>query len=336
MNLGHYARNLELFHSPLGTVDEEECATCKLTNDAFTVPIFLSNVLRNIGMHLGTPVESVNRVLEQGIYDLHPLIGADIRDPRSTLLNWPFHVRPPAGDENLDGNALHAVLIILCLALLLRSKDLQSFPDLVKYTACLVTAFLLFCWALKWQPNHSRVHLSLFVLWSPIIALALSRIQKVRVAQTIVLALVVASLPWVFLNIYRPLIGERTILNSDRDALYFIHRPTLGDAFNGAVGFLTKLHCSQIGLVLGYDDWEYPFGVFMQRVDANVRIQHVSVKNESAILASREPFSSFTPCAIITIEGERVTASPPSERLRRSNRDPGSCGTNPEDTPCLP
>jgi hypothetical protein len=336
MNLGHYARNLELFGLPLGPGGEEECTTCKLTNDAFTVPIFLSNALRNVGMHLGTPVESVNQAVEQGIYGLHSLIGADTRDPRSTWKGWPFHVRPPDRDENLDGNALHAVLIILCLALLLRPRELRSSPDLVRYTVCLVAAFLLFCWVLKWQPNHGRVHLALFVLWSPVIALALSTIRKPWVSRTFVLALIVASLPWVFLNIYRPLVGARTILNMDRDDLYFIHRPTLGDAFNGAVGFLTQIHCSQIGLIRGDDDWEYPFWVFMQRVATDVRIQHVSVKNESAILASREPFSSFTPCTIITIEGGRVTVSPPSEGLSGSDRDPGSCGTNPGDTPCLP
>ena len=78
INLGHYARNYDLYGSPLGPGQEGD--SYKYSNDIFTVSSVTSNVIRNIGLHIGTPFNRVNAFLENGIYQLHRIIGIDPND----------------------------------------------------------------------------------------------------------------------------------------------------------------------------------------------------------------------------------------------------------------
>jgi hypothetical protein len=309
INAGHYARNLDMFGSPLGPTGEPQCADCKGTNDAVTGPIIVSNVVRNIGVHLGTQIGPLNDLIERGIYRLHALLGLDINDARSTWRGYTFQIWRPGYNEDLDGNPAHLLLIAVSLAMVLMSKELRASRELIHYALALMAAFLMFNLVVKWMAYNSRLHLALFVLWSPVIGIALSRIRNQQITHSIVMVLLLASLPWVLFNSMRPLLGERNIFNTERPLLYFIHRPALGSAFMDASQFVTRHHCSQIGLIRGRDDWEYPLWVLLQTNESTpVRIEDVGVTNESSVKSNREPFKSFNPCAVIAIHDDRITA----------------------------
>lgn len=310
INFGHYTRNYALYGNPIGP--GQEGGSYRYANDTFTIPSASSNVIRNIGLHIGTPFGQVNAVLESGIYGLHSIVGIDPNDPRTTWRGTGFHVARASTHEDLAGNPLHLVLIAGCIPFLfLHGRNKQ---DARYYFVCVLAAFLLFSVSLKWQPWHSRLQLPLFVLWSPLIGLVLSEIRSRRFANLIVVILLLGAVPWVVFNSSRPVIGERSIIGTDRDARYFANRPSLYEPYKRSAQFLTGSRCSDIGLTMGGDDWEYPFWVFLsENHRRKVRLEHVNVPNISRAEYRNSPFANFTPCAVIV-----VGADQPSE-LRVAN-----------------
>lgn len=321
LNLGHYARNYELYGSPIGP--GQEGGSYRYSNDTFTISSAASNVIRNVGLHMGTPFNEVNGALERGIYELHSVIGIDPKDKRTTWPGTEFHVARLSSHEDLAGNPLHLVLIAGCLPFLFMKRRNQR--DARYYAVCLATGFLLFSVYLKWQPWHSRLQLPLFVLWSPVVGLLLSEIRYRMAANVVIVLLLLAAVPWVVHNSSRPLIGPRSILATDRDEQYFANRRRLYEPYKRSIQFLSNSQCSDIGLMMGGDDWEYPFWVLLGEHDkTKVRLEHVNVPNISRVEYSKPQFESFTPCAVIVVhagQSNEVRVGN-SSYLRESFTDP--------------
>lgn len=202
INLGHYGRNLDLYGYVLGPRQER----AMYVSEVFTVSSIISNIVRNIGLHIGTPFERINAVTEKGIRVLHTLMGIETNDPRTTWAGREFHIPIMSNHEDKAGNAIHLALIIMSVCLALKWGVLRETRSLLHYSIAVTVAFLLVSLFLKWQPWHSRLHLPLFVLRSPFIAIVLSKIPNHRVAVSIATVLVLAALPWVLYNKSRPLL----------------------------------------------------------------------------------------------------------------------------------
>ena len=117
INLGHYARNLDLYGNALGPSEP------KLTNDTHSLAAGISNIVRNLALHFSTPVKSVNRQIEKGLATFHDFIGFDISDRRTSFSA--FLVPTLAFNEDVSGNPIHLLLIIASLAAfaLLKPRD---------------------------------------------------------------------------------------------------------------------------------------------------------------------------------------------------------------------
>ena len=92
VNVGHYARNFDLWGNPLG-IDPGN----PHPNRLFGVAAVASNVLRSMSLHIGTRSLALNEAIRERIQSLHVRIGMDVDDPRTTLVgkfsqNW-FRVR---------------------------------------------------------------------------------------------------------------------------------------------------------------------------------------------------------------------------------------------------
>jgi hypothetical protein len=122
------------------------------------------------------------------------------------------------------------------------------------------------------------------------------------------IGLVVAAAPSVFYNQSRPVIGDRNIFRTSRLDQYFSNRPKLKDPYEGAAAFVRARNCSEVGLVLRDNDWEYPFWVLLRRDSVRpVHVEHFGVKNISGTRL-RPEFDS-APCALISLDpqsGEEV------------------------------
>src|SRR5262249_39313679 len=149
------------------------------TNDRFTLSILASNVIRNVALHLGT-TSSENRALEQQISVAYAWVGMDVNDAEDTWRNKRFATRftIPSWNtriEDLTGNPFHVVLIFVTLCPLLTAQIYRRDVRVIIPALALSSGFVLFCAVLKWQPWHTRLHLPLFVLWSPLTGLVLQR-----------------------------------------------------------------------------------------------------------------------------------------------------------------
>ena len=305
INLGHYARNFALYRSPLGPGQEGEAFT--YANDISTISSVTSNVIRNIGLHVGTPFSTVNAILENGIYRLHGLLGIAPNDVRTTWAGTEFHVLFYPNSEDYAGNPLHLALITVSIPILMLQRRMQK--DAGYYSVCLLVGFVLFCLYLKWQPWHSRLHLPLFILWSPPIGLWLSQVRARNTANLVVAIMIFGAVPMVVHNLRQSVVHEDGIAIIDRVEQYFTNRPSLYEPYIGSVRFLRNAQCWDIGLLTGGDDWEYPFWVMLREgTGRKIRLEHVNVANISKVKYDEYPFNTFTPCAVIV-----VSPDPPNE-----------------------
>jgi len=281
------------------------------SNEVFGVRVIISNVIRNASLHVGFPGTAINRAIVKGVRGVHKVLGIDVDDPRTTA-NYPqntFYQRWFSQHEDSAGNASHLVLVMVSLGLLFAWRDQRRARDLASYAGALIVAFLMFCLCLKWNPWHSRIQLSLFVLWTPFISVVLLRRAGHRIAASVVVFLMAASTLYVLRNETRPLIGvgdSSTVFNTSRVDQYFRRHSNLRDAYRGAVQFAAAQNCSEVGLGVGDDDLEYPFWVLFQGTTGHrVEIEHVNVRNASATRARLAPLAGFSPCAIVEVEPER-------------------------------
>jgi len=111
LNFGHYTRNLSLFGSPIGPRAGDSLAM--ITSDVISASSVLSNITRNIGLHLGTPSGRVNLGIDSAIREFHTALNIDINDPRTTSSQREkFQVLKPSLHEDYAGNLLHLSLIL--------------------------------------------------------------------------------------------------------------------------------------------------------------------------------------------------------------------------------
>jgi len=253
---------------------------------------------------MGTPFASVNSLLESGIYNLHRVMGIDPNDPRTTWTNKEFHITFSFHESNA-GNLLHLILIVSTLPVIILQRPRK---DILYFLICLIGAFILFCLYLRWQPWHSRLHLPLFVLWSPLLGLLIAQIRFRNIANLCIVILLLGSLPFTVKNVSHPILGKKSILTTSRTELFFINRPALRGPYIDAVEFLSESQCSNIGLIMAGGGFEYPIWALLRENDVQMpRLEHVNVTNLSHAKSDGYPYSSFVPCAVIIVNNNIPT-----------------------------
>ncbi|MCW5316314.1 hypothetical protein GTQ43_21590 [Nostoc sp. KVJ3] len=304
LNISHYLRNYNLFASPLGEPDGYR-------NEVFGINILISNILKNIALHIGTPIGLWNGIANKLIQIIHIFIRVDINDPRITFSKTFFVPGGWAtlgitGNENSAGNLVHLALIIICITIFLARKSIRKENYIFAYLIATISTFLIFCYLLKWQAWNTRLHLPFFVLISPFLGVVLSKLKNQKITIFIVICLLISSLPWVFFNRYRPIIDSNNIFQTPRIEQYFSNRPYLKTTYTGAVEFLNSKKCSNIGLLMGKDPWEYPLWVLWRQKNLEiVKLQHININNISAILEKEDFYRDFEPCGIISMETKK-------------------------------
>jgi 4-amino-4-deoxy-L-arabinose transferase-like glycosyltransferase len=308
LNIGHYSRNIALYGTPLGAVEDPR-GMYALLNEVFTPASLFSNVTRNITLHAATPIDGINAMTERGVVYLHKLLAMDVSDPRTTWFGKVFKVSKLSSHESDVGNPLHLALICLAIAILCLRRSGENEREVLQHSVLVGCAFLLFCAYLKWQPFHTRLHLPIFVLLSPCIGMAISKFGT-RVFTMVAATLILGGLPWIVANKSRPLLGRESILTTTRTYQYFMNAPELRQPYADAALFVRSQACRRVGLVLDWDDPEYPLWVLLgdSMSKHDLHLQHMFVTTPSASKASDNPFNAFSPCAIIQSQSRRTTA----------------------------
>ncbi len=275
VNAGFYVRNIRLFGAPLSTGTEN------YVNKGNVLGNTALNVIRNASLHLATPIPAVNQFVRRGILALQSSM-SDSNDN-----SWSdFDILMPSTSEDVAGNPLHFLLILFAFTVVLFSQRFSSLPRV--YVGIIIAGFIIFCSLLKWQLFHSRLHLPLFLLSVPILALALERIRSRWVVGLISTVLVLAVMWPLFCNERHPLIGKKNVFNMSRLEQYFSYRKFMALPYVLAVKYATSRPDSNIGLLLGPDDWEYPLWVLLKRENPHVRVRHSGVENVSKRLTIQD------------------------------------------------
>lgn len=313
INLGHYQRNFEVFNSILG-------ASGGYKLGAFSIPILMSNIVRNLALHLSTPVRSINLVIIRGIVLFHKVLGANPNDPRTTFPpGQNFDIHSLINHEDLAGNQFHILLFFLSTIYFfakLKSFDNKQRYLMLGYLTAIVLGFLLFCSFIVWSPWRSRLHLPLFVLASALIGIVMARLLQPKLANLLAKAMIIMSLLWLVFNESRPLIFNskiveenrvENIFNTSRIDQYFINIPELKEPYEDAARFIKSQSCTDIGLSFGGNTWEYPFWVLLrQDTKKTMQLEHINVNNDSAVKSNSYSDKDFTPCAILASIPEEV------------------------------
>lgn len=297
LNMGYFFRNMTLYGSPIGP--GEEYPGYYYVNKDFKPAAFTSNLIRNIGLHIGTPDDKVNALLTRGVNWFHKKMGISPTEEQTTWPGMEFSVEKTSFKEDSAGNLIHILLIIIVILFYAFQKHKEK--DIQLYLSVLLVGFLLFCFVLRWQPWHSRLHLPFFVLFSSGVGIFISRIRSKWFSNILILMVVLASIPWVILNPAKPLLSENSVFQATRASQYFRLRPDVEAPYKQAVMILANHSCFNLGAILSTDAWEYPLWPLLNEITTgDVVITQVNVNNISSTTNLGENALSNPPCAIFT------------------------------------
>lgn len=270
LNAGHWWRNYDAFGHPLGLSATGKAY--RLANETHSVPALVSNVVRNLTLHTRTPSGSINAAQERWVASLHEALGIDPDDPRTSYASWgnPFFIGWRLWQSGAAGAPVHVLLVLLTpFALLWPGRRVDRFPAAAPIDppgggptwgmfAAGVGMFLVFCFVVKWQPWHARMHVTILALLAPVCGVALSRAPGGAVKGLFALgafALVAGALT---VNHFKPLFGEWSVFRVSREDARFFHRPPLREAALAALGAAAEFRPRVIGLAWGFKHQEYP------------------------------------------------------------------------------
>jgi hypothetical protein len=288
INVGHYYRNYQMADHVLGINKSE---SKMYSNETMTPMLLASNILKNIGLHMGP--YPVNIIYDRIVYKLHAIAGIAIRNPETNFNNMPYSAAPNIPNhEDFAANLLHLLLGFFAFCMLLlgffRKKKMDTLVGM--YMLMMVLQGVLFCWYLKWQPWHTRLHTPLFMLSVPLICYVISFNNKyVRIFTILLPFAIFYVFTLVIFNFTRPLVtvnyysrlGQITSpikVNDERYKKYFANN-RLQDAgeYSLVLSGIAESQCKNIGLILGEDDWEYP--LFCNIYEKELHPVHIFVSN---------------------------------------------------------
>ena len=257
INAPYWLRNYELFGHPLGPT-AGDLTIDSLKNDRISLGGTISNILRNLSLHLVDPDPQSNLWWVSGITQIHESLGLPLNDPGNTWPGTSFPLLGAPWDENLVANRLHLLLVVVSFVLLPFLYRKPYFYSWALIAAISIFDFIIFCAVLKWQPWHTRLHLVLFAQAVPVVAFVAQSLLSRWGLAALCIYVWLQSEPIIFHNMHRPLAGESGLRAMPDIVNLFRAQPELQSSISNLSDVVRKQRCGRIGLIMGEDDWEYP------------------------------------------------------------------------------
>jgi 4-amino-4-deoxy-L-arabinose transferase-like glycosyltransferase len=318
VNGPQYWRNLQLSGSPLGFDSAQGDGLFRWRNEDLGVRPTVSNLARNVAVHLGARSAAWNQGVYQFVVRAHERIGIDVSDPATTW-RWE-HFRPPVNSNHEADAPNRWHLLLLAAAVLLMFRWGRQWGW---YGLGVVLGFVLFCFYLKWMPWVTRLQVPLFVAGAPLVG-RLAEGLRPRVLQVLLgLFLLNNARPYVVENWTRPLRGPRAVWRVPRDEQYFADMKQWDNRadYLQAVAALRGSGCRMVGIDISQFQLEYPLQALLLEAEPDVKFVHTGVENVSRRYESRPPPE---PCAVACLgcAGNQGKI----ERYRKWGQ-PEQCGT---------
>jgi hypothetical protein len=173
--------------------------------------------------------------------------------------------------EDCAPNPAHFLLVLLA-AISLSTRIRRNLAPAV-YALAVALGFVGFCAYLRWQPWHTRLHLPLMVLAAPFVGAVVAQNWQPRLAMVLAGLLPLLAIPVIAENYNHPLVGYPSIFDQKRSSRYFVTRPGMEAPYRQIIDAVVAHHPREVGLIIGGNDWEYPFDMLLKRRLPNIRIE---------------------------------------------------------------
>jgi hypothetical protein len=274
VNGPQYIRNLRLSGSPLGYDSAQGDGHFRWRNEHPGIQSLASNVIRHTTEQLGARSPQWNDRVYRAAVDAHRALALDPDDPATTWPGARFTAPVNANHEANANNRWHLLFFLIAAisAITTRNRTWSL------YAAALFSAFLIFCFYLKWQPFLARLELPLFVLAAPLGAWFLAQFHP---AITLAACLFFASnarLP-LFENWTRPLKGPHSLFVTSRDDAYFNDMSQWNNraSYLESVDRVARTGCNYVGIDITENQLEYPFQALLRERNPKVRFVHAPI-----------------------------------------------------------
>jgi hypothetical protein len=223
-----FARNIYFFGSITGKDLFDENAT--IVNSTISIQNMLSNNLKHIVDFISIPVNGYNNLLFSINHSLHNLIGVSENMLGNNWADEPFTVNNYL-NEDTAGSIIHAILIILSLFLVFKSKNKSKLLALFAY--CFI-AFSLYGLLFRYTPFDIRLLLPVLILL--IISstyIIYTNITNTNTINSLIFLFLFISIFPVYFNRAKPIIGNPFYLRR------FLTNSPKGDIDNSTLVLLT-------------------------------------------------------------------------------------------------
>jgi hypothetical protein len=279
----YFARAYAEYHNPLGPPIERD----QIAMQRHDPPAVLVNALRIGQTVLQTPVGRVDDAAASGIDHVARALHVDPNDPKITFSQSTFPVRAWLPDEDKAAFPIEAAVVLLGAAVLLVRPGNRNTGMIRGYAVGFWVALLLFVGTVKWQPWGNRLILFLLVLGAPLAGVWLDALlAKARAPATTgstargrraavvsrgaawvaALALVASGCAgWLAVGVGWPrrLLGHDSVFVVSDMQARFQRRPQWLADYEWAAAPVRAAGAHRVGLVLGYDTWEYPWWLLL-------------------------------------------------------------------------
>jgi hypothetical protein len=294
-----FVRNYKLSGSPLGFGSPLGDDTLRqYSNSRYSASITFANVVKNLSLHVVTPVGAVNHEASKLVLASLRALHIDPNDQADTYRGG-FHMNGVSSHEERAGNPLQLALI--CLSILLLFSKRIGDRALRLFALGIIGSFVLFCALVRWQAWNARYHLPLFLLGVALVGVVLERSWPRIALTSVACLLLLAALPFVLLNSLRPLVSLKSpsVFHQSRTETYFAdsHRWQL-DSYSAAANFVKTIGCDSVGVDSSFDDFDYPMFALLGAGHGDRKVRYSEVKNLTAEYARPE---STPACVIICL-----------------------------------
>ncbi len=301
-------QNLHFYGNILGPLKND--ANGGLTNDLINLQSLISNIIRNMLIHI--PVPFFTNQTQSLLEFIHKIVGISINDPRITCCDFQFRVIPVLyPQEDIAGNALHLILILIA-AIFIFKKILRRRQLILVYILSLLS-FIMFSIVLKWQPFHSRLHIPFFVIGAISSVLILSRFKySLYILRSILILSVPLAFLLIFFNVSKPFISytpfysyvkvfapalssiPQSVFTKNREEQYFNARSYWYNPYKYIIKVLTESKAGKQTVAFKLmDGYEYPLWLLIQENNLKYHIVPESkISDETIIIStSKNPYN---------------------------------------------
>ncbi len=244
----HYYRNYKLSNDIFGASEDN------YFNENISTKSTLIGIVKNIGIHMSTPVTSnlTNQIVEKA----HLITKIPISDKKYSYNGIQFKINNWNHNEDEVSNFFQVILFgfVLLYWIVYRKKHNPTLTYTILF--CLFT-FFVFTIILKWQPWHMRLQVPLFMFIAIPTAIAINTLKKEKIRYAILGILTFYCLVLAIYNPNRPLLkNEKQAKLKTRFEKYFVAMPPYLEEYKQWRCRVTKNSPTQWD-VHG-DTWEYP------------------------------------------------------------------------------